>query len=1048
MPQNLEIYKASAGSGKTYTLTRKYLSYLFSPDTSHRNILAVTFTNKATEEMKSRILKELYLISIESKDSDHIDFFCKQLNETKKDLAKRAKDVLKKLLNEYSGFFISTIDRFFLSIIQTFTQEMSLNGNYNIELDTDRILEEAIENMLVNLEREENKQLLDWLKTYTEELINNEKSWNPVTSISELGKELFKEVFKNQNHKLASIIKDKEKLASIQKEFKNIQNEFEKKIDEIIKNIKNLLKSNGLKQDDFAFGKSSFIANALNIKSKNYEIGKRLKEAIEANDAEKWVTKKTSKDIKNKIANIYTSLKEILEKLLNHITNNIKEYNTAVAINKNIYNLGILSDIDKEIGEIVKKEHLLLLSNATEFLSKIIKSSDSPFIYEKIGSRLNHFMIDEFQDTSTLQWNNFRPLLQETLSQGKGNMLVGDVKQSIYRWRNSDWDLLNTQLKNSEENKGIQPYIEDKNLDTNYRSCKNVILFNNTFFTLTAKEISTFFTDEFKQKIETAYKDVIQKVGKSNETDGYVSVQFLEDSSLEKTLAIMTKRISSLIKNGNSLSDIAILVRENKEATIVAEHLLQEGYKILSNEALKIKNSKSVQFIIAFLTYFISPNNLENKFLLLQRYFLLIEKSEKPLFNAIQAITNNKEIKEITGLDSLEKGSLFEQAENLIHHFKLIEKCPKEIAFIQAMQDVIFDYETKKGSDLSKFLTFWTEAKNLNLNVPKSADAIKILTIHASKGLELKNVIIPFFNWTLEPKANTRIWCSTQNLNSPFNKIPIVPMAYNTTMNNSLFESDYQHEKMLSYIDALNVTYVAFTRACEELHIIAPIENNEKTLHSILRKIIERDNLKNDNVISFKQEMVKIEDGIFTLGSPMIKGREKEIPKNENNLSYSTQKKYEYNLTNKGEKWVVSQNKRTKTNYGILMHELLSKVKYEKDIDATINLFEKEGRITKDEAAELKKKINNFIEKHNIHDWFSDKYKILNEIKILQKNDNIRLDRVLIKDKHAIVIDYKFGRKSDEYKEQVEKYMSKIEQMGYTTEGYLCYIEEDSIEKV
>lgn len=1079
---SLEIYKASAGSGKTYTLTRKYLSYLFSADTNHRNILAVTFTNKATEEMKVRILKELYFISIESEKSEHIDFFCKKLNITPEVLSKKAQEILKNLLNEYSAFQISTIDKFFLKIIQSFTHEMSLNGNYNLELDTDTLLEKAIENMLNNLEIPENKQLLFWLKKYAEELINNEKSWNPVSSISELGRELFKESFKNElsNSDWYNTINDKTRLKAIQTKIKEIKNIFEGEIDDLVCNIRQTLKNNGLEVADFPYANASFMANAINIKNKKYEIGKRLKDAMDATDpdSKEWCSKSAKDSVRQNIASAFADLKKYLEHIEAYIKTNISKYKTACEINKNIYTIGILSDVEREVNNIVKEKHLLLLSNANDFLSKIIAKSDTPFIYEKIGTRIKHFMIDEFQDTSGLQWSNFRPLLLESLGSGNENMLVGDVKQSIYRWRNSDWDLLNTQLEENDENKIIKEYICNNELDTNFRSSKNVILFNNTFFTLAAQKIKEEFqkiegSDNpiFVKKIEKAYSNLLQRIGKKNISEGYVNVQFIEknDDTSWKDIALqkMTGKVRSLLEKGKTLSDIAVLVRTNDEASCVAEHLLQNGYNVLSNEALKLKNAKSVQFIIALLTYFVHPDDFPNRLFLLYRYFLLIEKSEQPLQNAVSNI--NEDIKTILFQDKskdfevLEKSSLFEQTEALIYYFSLVEKCKTEVAFLQAFQDVVFEYENKNASDLSNFLKYWDENKKLNLNVPKSSNAIQILTIHASKGLEFKNVIIPFFDWNLEPKTNNRVWCGTKHVQDyPFNELPIVPMSYNTAMSESFFKNDYLKEKMLGYIDTLNVAYVAFTRACEGLCVFAPKpkekrEQANNKLPDILFDVLQTSDkpdvsFQKDLFISMQKDMIKCDDELFVIGevSALNKKESKQCDKNQIALTYVSKEPKKTLVVSKENKWIVEKNSRSiGINYGLMMHNLMSKINTLEDIDVSVKMFENEGQITKEEACNIKEKIIGFIEKNNISYWFSNNYKILNEVEIRRDGKTFRSDRVLIKDNHAIVIDYKFGEKTpEENKEQVRKYKEAIQAMGYTTEGYLCYIEQGFIEQV
>ncbi len=1042
----LKIYKASAGSGKTFTLARKYLVYLLQQNLNlpHRHILAVTFTNKATAEMKSRIIKELHLLAIQSEHSDHLDFLCKTFRKTPDEIAKKSRLLLQNLLQDYSAFQVSTIDRFFLKIIRNFTREMSLNGNYTVELNTENVLNEAIETMLNNLETPENKQLLQWLKTFTEELVDNEKSWNPSTAIKDLGKELFKEIFKNQNQSLGT----KEDLRNLQNALRTVKATFENEVENIVENLSSELQKCGLSSEDFSYGDKGFMGNSLNIVAKDYEINPRLTEAIDY--PKKWYTQKSPK--KSVIEAAFSTLNPILHTLVDYINAEIPRYNTACEILKNIYTLGILSDLQSEIEHLTQKEHLLLLANATDFLSKIIENTTTPFIYEKIGTQLRHIMIDEFQDTSTVQWRNFRPLLHESLSSGHENLIVGDVKQSIYRWRNSDWDLLNSQLEENPENAEISRFIDNETLDTNFRSHENIIDFNNDFFVKAVDEIKQKFEENkeegaaFSKKIEQAYSSVSQQHGREHDYKGFVQIELFEKDEENTNQAILTRMletIEELLARGNSLSDIAVLVRKNAQAVIVAESLLKAGYRVLSNEALQVRKAQSVQFIIALLRVLANPKDTPNKLILLQRYYEMNDE-ENPLKQALENIDCN--LCELMFEENpLPQGSLFEQTEAFIQHFHLAEKYENEVAFIQALQDAIFEFEQRKGADSSKFLTWWdeqNEQRPLTLNVPQSTDAINIFTIHKSKGLEFKNVIVPFANWEFKPMINSRIWCATQGKGEPFEQLPIVPMRYNKKMENSLFYREYLREKMKNYIDTLNLAYVAFTRAERELYIFSeqpkgktftlanvlwnycsPHFEDEKYVYSLGRtqKIVEKQDDKKDNIESIS-------------------------------LCYATTKRKQPTLKHRTDPtWISNtENRNVNLNYGLLMHDLLAHVQRRDDIESSIRTFVNDGKITEAEGTTLKQKIDHFIDIHLLGEWFLDKYHVVNETEILRPNQTpLRPDRVMIDGKHAIVVDYKFGQqKSFKYCEQVKEYQRLLQQMGYTTEGYLCYIELDEVERV
>ncbi|MBO5850693.1 MAG: UvrD-helicase domain-containing protein [Paludibacteraceae bacterium] len=1062
----LKIRKASAGSGKTFLLVENYLTLLLKKKQErsfpHRAILAVTFTNKATEEMKTRILKELFLLSDTQKISKLRDSLCKKLNYDKEKLASQSKEVLLEILYDYSSFHISTIDKFFLKIIRSFSREINLQSDYSIELDVKKVLTEAVKNMFFNLD--EKDKLFEWLLSFSKDKIDGNKSWNIDKDVLNLSNDLFKEDVKVLD---VSQIQNLTQLEEYRKSLKQIVNDFDKEATDIADRAESIRRRYGIRLDSFKYPNAPFYNQFIKAIKRNYDSTDRFEKAVN-NGVEEWYKDKSPQ--KNEIIDAYNNgWKECAEELYDLIKKDsvrLIQYNSAKKILSKIYELGIISDVTKEIKNYLDKEGIMLLADMNEFLSEITKNSETPFIYEKTGISIDHFMLDEFQDTSSLQWKNFRPLIKESLASGNENLIVGDVKQSIYRWRNSDWDLLNSKI---ESDKDFNPYIDDDSsaLMTNRRSLRNIVEFNNSFFKFASKEAKTSFEninevcEKYSGKITTAYDVLEQNVWEEKKGDGNVELSFIKNTKEEKffdsALALLVKRIEELQDRGFSLSDIAILVRENKHARLIAEYLSKcekkEGYcyNIISNEALLVDRSNSIQLLVSVMSYFAFPNEKKYKYFFLYNYFTVVKKkTPKEALEEIQKCLDNDNLqKEIFGenLSSLQKGSLYEQVESLIRFFGLSEN-PDEIIFIQTFQDIVFDYTKKYNADMIRFLNYWEEKKK-SCFLPaseESQDAINITTIHKSKGLAFKVVIIPFCNWSLNQKDHL-LWLKTENKGAPFNKFPIVSIGY-SNLEKTIFSEQYYEEKMQGYVDVLNLIYVAFTRAEDELYVfIEEKDKNEVTLPSFMKNYVESNGWQLSESDNYSKNIYRKGEFESKETSP-VKDKSKENDILE--LLYPTEDiDWHKSLLSK-KMWKSSDSSSVKMNIdkGVFMHEVMSKIETLDDLPSAVESYVRSGKITSAQSEEFFGKIKGFIKKHDLENWFSGEYKVLNEIDILSNNTICRRpDRVMLFGDRAIVVDYKFGQKeSFVYKKQIEKYCEQIKDMGYKqVEGFLCYVELDKI---
>jgi ATP-dependent helicase/nuclease subunit A len=1098
----INIYKASAGSGKTYTLAYKYVRLLFDSKNEHphRNTLAVTFTNKATDEMKSRIVNELYKLSTDAADS-YMEKLMKDTKLSNNEIKEKAQKFLIDILHNYSDFNISTIDRFFQQIVRAFTREIGYYGNFGLELDTDPILEQAIGNMLFDLDKKENKGTFDSIQQIIKSKIDDGKSWRIDKDLSELGGELFKEKYLQNSAEL------EDKLGT---EFNNfctaidkIIRDYEKKMKDLCAEACRIMKANGLTSNDFPYTTSSF-AHCFEfeyLKGKNFELTGRFKTNGENDSVDKgWYTKGSPKT--NDIIKAFDDgLGRIVVEMCEISENDYERYLSAKLVKEKLPVLGVLTVISKYIKKYCDEKNTMLISSTNDFLNRIIEGSDTPFVYEKAGVFLEHFMLDEFQDTSTMQWKNFKPLLKNSVAGGHDNLIVGDVKQCIYRWRNSDWELLRNGVNSDFDD------CEPIPLKENWRSAKNIVRFNNLFFSKIGSRMDENLLPEGgteRNKIDEIYADVEQVPKK--DFDGYVQLQFIKKSendaknadsgeegdgdslgtdfcevALEKTNEI----VGALLKKGYQERQITVLVRKNDEAAKVARSLLENGYPVVSNEALQIAASPCVQLLTGILRFFVDPNNEINRFLVEQRSGAKFDPYEKKNWEDIEP--EMEWLKRVFGaekaekINSLKNKPLFQLVEALIQLFDLAKDANSRV-FLQAFQDEIFSFSNKSEADINGFLDYWDECSDKRfLAASETQNAIRIMTIHKSKGLEFDAVIIPFCKFEFKPQnANkTILWCKTEGKDEPFCKLPILPISYKSDVEKSIFSKDYLEEKTNNCIDALNMAYVAFTRPKKSLFIIAEQIVKPKRDDSVpdkrtkIKGDVKKEQIvkpkRSDSVLKSVANMVedyfdkgkfgdlkvaKREDGdgtkIVEIGELSPLSEKESEGGNDLPLTYDTVPVNDrLRLRYKPDDDSESAQKRLE---GLLMHDILGQIATVADVDKVLQQFELDGRLTKEKSAETAERLRKLLSGEKPKDWFSDRYKVQNETEIITPQGKIyRPDRVMIDENahRVVVVDYKFGENREpRYKWQVANYMQLIAQMGYKTEGYIWYTTLGKIEEV
>ncbi|HZH70903.1 MAG TPA: UvrD-helicase domain-containing protein [Mariniphaga sp.] len=1074
----LTVYKASAGSGKTFQLVGEYLKLIMKNPQNYKNILAVTFTNKATTEMKNRILEQLNLLS-GSDDSPYIPMLMSELSLNNVQIRSRSKFALKNILHDYSRFSISTIDAFTQRIIKAFNREMGISPYFVLELDNDMILEEAVDKLLSRVDTD--LQLRNWLVEFSREKIMENRSQQIDKDILHLGKELFKEkfqIFFPEDDKTAYT---RENINDLRAQLDKIIAVFEHTLQSKAKECMQHIENNGFTVEDFSYKSTGVAGYINNLAAKNFKEPKtRVTGAAESTQV--WIAKKHAQKLQLEQL-VEEKLRPLLKNILVYYFDNEIRYYTAVEVKKHLRILGILTDLKEEIRKLLHEKGLLQLSDSNLLLSKIIGDSDSPFVYEKIGNHYDYYMLDEFQDTSQLQWNNFKPLVSNALSEGNKVLLVGDVKQAIYRWRNSDWNILASRI-NSDFPLFPPATIS---LEKNWRSRRNIIEFNNNVLKalLQIFEISLFKDIESRQyldKFKNVYREYYQEPGKPEaESEGWVNIQFLEDEEFKKHSALLlVDQVKKLQDKGLNASDIAILIRKKEEGAVLVETFMEaardphnEKYNltVLSNESLFLYASKGVNFIILIIELLIDPEGKIQKTALL---YLWLSWLKPFLDNKVQSSPGSDTISSTSALMNLdsndmfesELGSKFSQIEENIKLSSLDEAIIRicksfglftigsELPFIQSLIDRAAELKTSLSNDLSNFLFWWkTKGYNTSVNINDEVDSIRLLTIHKSKGLEFEAVLIPFFTFTSSWPAQLApiLWCTPAM--EPFNQFPLLPVKANSQLVRTIFKEDYLEEKVNYLIDTLNLIYVAITRARSVLiiHCQEPVERKDgeqgTAVNALLQSALSQMGLESKFAGCWRQE-----DRAFSFGAlPEFISVDSASENDHINTYIFNNLDDRIRLKLNSEGFIIDglQSQSVK-NSGKLIHEILSKVNVADDVELICNKYLAEGIINSAEGKVIVKVIQKGFENPMVKKWFDGNYEVLNERNLLTAKGVLRPDRIMISGNKAIVADYKWGDvKLNDYNSQVSGYAHILKKSGYEhVEGYIWYINLGEVEKV
>lgn len=1074
----LKILQASAGSGKTFSLTAHYLTLLFSGDNKYREILAVTFTNKATEEMKTRILQVLLGFAkgdVSKKIEDYRVLVLASHPELNAESLKLKADLIyRKILHDYSRFSVSTIDGFVQKVIRGFAFELGLDSGYSLEMNTEKVKKELTTKLEKLLDEKDN--LLQWVVELALDRISNNKSWNYNAELLKLVGEVFKDQFKDFELAVGSF--GAENTDEVFKKYidfsKNYIKKFETDLTDLAENAFGIIEVSGFSSDDFKGKSRSPLLKFRGIMNGTFGDVEKVLKLVD--DEENWFPK-------GKPNELYEDINPILHQLEAVYSNGIADYTLAKAFIKNGYFLRLMQEIAVLLAEYREENETLLISDAQKLLNGIAEDAgENPsFIWEKMGNKYRNFLFDEFQDTSANQWNSFKALVSNAIATHDGklhdHLIVGDAKQSIYRWRDGDYKLLHQKAKADLETHNVF----DDELQENYRSTEEIIKFNNELY----QKISFLLQEKINNEIplddealnlfwnheKNQYADIITKIydGVSQNTHpkttkgGVIKIKKIEfekpkanadgiveniatdtepENKKEASLAEMLKEVNLLLnEKGYQQREIGVLVRSNAEATEVVNALMEAGLDVISGEALKIASSTAIKLIVNVLKLLIvSPANsalykancialyaqLHEKAINGDNYFAL---KETPIENLKHVLPTDfcTNYKIWLGLP------VSELIEKIITAFGLDIYTKNNInpflPYLLAFRDLTNKASKQGEKGISSFLNWWEEeGHNKNLPSPETANAIQVMTIHKSKGLAFRAVFIPFCDWPLGGRANSTFWVPMDE--TPYADLQSIPLQFTSQLKGSSVTKYYLEELLMNYMDALNSLYVATTRAKDYIYISFPGKKKPSLSHvgdAVFNAYAE--NFENSDEIligsfSAKGDGIENFDALNLNAYPTTSRLEEVYEETE-----SRPQKYIDNISKSGKK-------------GSNLHAILAEVNKLEEVAGVIDRLILEGLILEDERADYAQQVADVLSHPELSVLLSQNADQINEKSIIGiDGKTYRPDKLILNGKQVSIIDYKFtAEESQNHVAQITNYKNLIEAMGYeNVKPYLFY---------
>jgi len=1039
------IYNASAGSGKTYTLVKVYLKKILSVSKIdyYKHLLAITFTNKAVAEMKQRIVDQLRFFS-EEKALLHPPAMMLQLAEecnlTVEQIQKKTRKILHHLLHHYAAFSVETIDGFNHRLIRTFAKDLKIASNFEVTLDQKQLLAQAVDQLINKVG--DNNDITKVLVDYTLAKTDDDKSWDISRDIVSAA-----QVLLNENDiPYVSLLKEKSlsDFVKLSVKLKTKSKDLSEEIKTLASKMLQLIDESGLQFEDFNNKSLPNYFKNLTTPVKKVSFGLKWQETMR--DKPLYPTR---------VVKETPHLAAVIDQLTPQFITAFEETKRVVFqqklldnILKNLTPISVINLVSLEIDTIKEEENVLPISEFNNLINAEIKNQPAPFIYERLGERYRHFFIDEFQDTSLLQWENLIPLIDNSLSQEymDGNqgslLLVGDAKQSIYRWRGGlpeqFMDLYNCKNPFSVSEKKVE------NLSINWRSCQEIINFNNSFFT----HISGFFSNETHASL---YLNGNQQKHTDKE-GGYVKLEFVEASSVEETdLAyanLIRKTILDLREKGFRTGDICILTRTKKDGVNLGATLIKNGISVVSSETLLLQHSSIVRFLATCLSFRVYPENDElkvNMLVFLHEHLNISEEKNDFLMkffpSEAKGFENNLAPYGIDfRFEKLVSLSLYEACEYCIKIFRLIERAD---AYMDGFLNLVFDFQQQHSAATSSFIEYWEAKKDsAAITTGDGIDAVRLMTIHKAKGLEFPVVLFPYADLDIYKEQQAKAWFDATDITQDFETLLI---NYNKEVANYGNQGKELHENRRStlQLDNLNLLYVALTRAVEHLYIFTktipaskdgfPSKYNQffvsflqsKGLWDDSRSVYEFGENKRTLSVAAKEQVHQITPEYITT-----------FPE-DHNLQVTSRDAALWHT--KAEVAIAA---------GALLHDLMAQVKHKDDLTEVMAYFEKTSGNSKAECDSLFAMMGAIVNHPELHALYTDFDYIESERDIITKNGTLlRPDRIVFHEDNSVtVIDYKTGSENERHIEQITRYADALRDMGFRIKKrVIIYASEDAI---
>ncbi|WP_199121465.1 exodeoxyribonuclease V subunit beta [Pedobacter sp. ASV28] len=1072
MPKPLKILQASAGSGKTFSLAAHYLILLFSGENKYREILAVTFTNKATEEMKSRILEVLKGFAAgdpSNKIESYRTLVLAAYPEFNAEILKQKADkIYRKILHDYSRFAVSTIDGFVQKVIRGFAFELGLNADYTLEMNYDKVKNELVQKLDESLNH--NKQLLQWIIDLALERIGDNKSWNYKAELMNLISEVFKDSYEVFEISINTLGLDN--LDQLFKRYINLTkteiNLFQDRLKELASRAWQVFENYGITADQLKGKSRNGLLKIVNITrgdfSKLDAVFKLIDEPTE------WFQKGVD------LPQLYEELNPLMVAIKAHYDDNLATYSLSIAFNKNLYYLRLMQEVAVLLSDYRNENDNLLISDAQKLITGITDDAgENPsFIWEKVGSKYRNFLFDEFQDTSVNQWKSFRSILSNAIASPSqkhiDNLIVGDTKQSIYRWRNGDWNILHQQAK---QEIGTDNVLDD-NLEENYRSTENIISFNNYLYQSLPLVVQNQLNANVAEKSdellywwdEQGYSDIVTSVyakAKQNlspftQKGGTIKVKrfgkadagddierFSETVYREIALKDVIEEIKVLkIDKGYQAKDMAILVRSNFEAMLCVTRLMEQDIPVLSGEALMVANNSAVQLIVNTLKVLVGIDS-QTALYKANSIALYHRLHQKEILPTAYLSLTNRPLHSLSALlpkslcenwQSWMQLPLIELVENIIDAYQLTG-LKQHIPYLLAFRDLIANATQLGERGIVNFLTWWDEdGVQKSLPSPDEANAVQVITIHKSKGLAFRAVFVPFCNWELKTKANSIFWVSATD--TIYKELGGIPLKFADELSNSSVARAYYKELLDSNLDALNMLYVATTRSKDYLYLSIMEKKDPTNISTVGDAVsqvvgqlsaVEEDDFNATNRYEivddvWLEEEVNANHGFELLSYPTTNRLSAlYVPSQEKHLQHVL------NIEESG-------------RIGTIKHEVLANAANEEEVQRYLEEMLLSGVVSQAELEGLKEGIMEVLNHPELSAILAQSTESIIEKNIIDANGKLhRPDRIVVDSDGVTIIDYKFTlEQNDQHIEQILSYKSLLGEMGFVNvKGYLFY---------